>query len=244
MNSKNYAYPWRDNFCEHRDYYVGQCPTGLGHQGEDIRPSACLMRDPDSGRCIPYEHNLVAVRDGVLMRNPGDEALYLVVDSLGEHIRFRYLHMNPQLLTASGMVNGRAVNEGEVLGAVDNYQNRQAGTSYHLHFNEQVFTRDGWVFVSPYMTLVTAYERLIGGRGHVVRDAPVAAAASMAPADNQPAAPKPAPQTNATSTPAPPPAIVAPEKAKSKAKSEAKSEAQPDGEAKTASAENCETRFV
>ncbi len=242
--SKNYAYPWRDNFCEHRDYYVGQCPTGLGHQGEDIRPSACLMRDPDSGRCIPYEHNLVAVRDGMLMRNPGDEALYLVVDSLGEHIRFRYLHMNPQLLTASGMVNGRAVNEGEVLGAVDNYQNRQAGTSYHLHFNEQVFTRDGWVFVSPYMTLVTAYERLIGGRGHVVRDAPVAAAASMAPADNQPAAPKPAPQTNATSTPAPPPAIVAPEKAKSKAKSEAKSEAQPDGEAKTASAENCETHFV
>ena len=34
--SKNYAYPWRDNFCEHRDYYVGQCPAGLGHQGEDI----------------------------------------------------------------------------------------------------------------------------------------------------------------------------------------------------------------
>jgi hypothetical protein len=33
---------------------------------------------------------------------------------------------------------------------------------------------------------------------------------------------------------------VAPEKAKS----EAKSEAQPDGEAKTASAENCETYFV
>jgi hypothetical protein len=142
--------------------------------------------------------------------------------------------MNPQMLTASGMVNGRVVNEGEVLGAVDNYQNRQAGTSYHLHFNEQVFTRDGWVFVSPYMTLVTAYERLIGGRGHAVRDAPVAAAA------DSPAAAKPAPQTEATSTPAPPPAIVASEKAKS----EAKSGAQPDGEAKAASAENCETRIV
>jgi hypothetical protein len=230
--SKNYAYPWRDNFCEHRDYYVGQCPTGLGHQGEDIRPSACLMRDPDSGRCIPYEHNLVAVRDGMLMRNPGDEALYLVVDSPGEHIRFRYLHMNPQMLTASGMINGRSVNEGEVLGAVDNYQNKQAGTSYHLHFNEQVFTRDGWVFVSPYMTLVAAYERLIGGRGHVVRDASVTAAASTTPADGQPAASKPAPQTDATSTPAPPPAIMAPEKPES------------DAEAKTAGAENCQTHVA
>ena len=230
--SKNYTYPWRDNFCEHRDYYVGQCPMGLGHQGEDIRPSACVMRDPDSGRCIPDEHNLVAVRDGMLMRNPGDEALYLIANAPGEHIRFRYLHMNPQMLTASGMVNGRVVSQGEVLGAVDDYQNRQAGTSYHLHFNEQVFTRDGWVFINPYMTLVAAYERLIGGRGHLVRDAPIAAAASTTPADSQPAALKPAPQTDATSTPAPPPVIAAPEKPES------------DGEAKTANAEHCETHVA
>ncbi len=215
--SKNYAYPWHDNFCEHRDYYVGQCPAGLGHQGEDIRPSSCLMRDPDSGRCIPYEHNLVAVRDGVLMRNPGDEALYLIANSPGEHIRFRYLHMNPQMLNASGMVNGRPVSEGEVLGTVDNYGHSQAGTSYHLHFNIQVFTRDGWVFVSPYMTLVAAYEWLIGGRGHVVRDAVAATASAGAAAD-------------ATPTPAPP-AIVAPDKSESR-------------EDKTVSAEHCKTRYV
>jgi hypothetical protein len=230
--SKNYAYPWRDNFCEHRDYYVGQCPAGLGHQGEDIRPSACLMRDPDSGRCIPYEHNLVAVRDGVLMRDRGDEALYLVADSPGEHIRFRYLHMNPQMLDLAGMVNGRAVSEGEVLGAVDNYQNRQAGTSYHLHFNVQVFTRDGWVFVNPYMTLVASYERLIGGRGHVVRDT-VATAASIgpAPADGHAQPLASTPQTGATLVPSPPNAIVAPVKSES-------------GEDKTVSAEHCQTRYV
>ena len=98
---KNYAYPWRDNFCEHRDFYVGQCPAGLGHQGEDIRPSSCVMRDPSAGRCEPYQHDLVAVRDGVLMRDPGDLALYLVVNGPGEHIRFRYLHMNPQMLDCS-----------------------------------------------------------------------------------------------------------------------------------------------
>src|SRR5437870_12965528 len=37
----NYSYPWRDNFCETRNFYVGQCPAGLGHQGQDIRPASC-----------------------------------------------------------------------------------------------------------------------------------------------------------------------------------------------------------
>jgi len=229
--SKNYAYPWRDNFCEHRDYYVGQCPAGLGHQGEDIRPSSCVMRDPDSGRCIPYEHNLVAVCDGVLIRNPGDEALYLIADSPGEHIRFRYLHMNPQMLNAAGMVNGRRVSQGEVLGTVDNYQNRQAGTSYHLHFNVQVFSRDGWVFVSPYMTLVAAYEWLIGGRGRVVRDAVVTTASTGAvAADGHAQTLAPTPQTDATPVLAPP-AIVATDKSESR-------------EDKIVSAEHCKTRYV
>src|SRR5207244_11881218 len=30
-------YPWRDNFCEARSFSVGQCASGFGHQGEDIR---------------------------------------------------------------------------------------------------------------------------------------------------------------------------------------------------------------
>ena len=105
------------------------------------------------------------------MRSPGDRSLYLVVDKPGEHIRFRYLHMNPQMLDAAGMVSGREVAEGEVLGAVGNYGRAPGGTTYHLHFDAQVPTRDGWVFVNPYMTLVAAYERLIGARGQVVNDA-------------------------------------------------------------------------
>jgi hypothetical protein len=166
--SKNYAYPWRDNFCEHRAYYVGQCPSGLGHQGQDIRPGFCLEHVEGAGRCDPYQEDVVAVADGVVMRSPGDRSLYLVVDKPGEHIRFRYLHMNPQMLDAAGMVSGREVAEGEVLGAVGNYGREPGGTTYHLHFDAQVPTRDGWVFVNPYMTLVAAYERLIGARGQVV----------------------------------------------------------------------------
>ena len=183
--SKNYAYPWRDNFCEHRDYYVGQCPAGLGHQGQDIRPGFCLEHVEGAGRCDPYQEDVVAVADGVIMRSPGDRSLYLVVDKPGEHIRFRYLHMNPQMLDAAGMVSGREVAEGEVLGAVGNYGREPGGTTYHLHFDAQVPTRDGWVFVNPYMTLVAAYERLIGARGQVVNDAMFAPPPAPVAADGQ-----------------------------------------------------------
>jgi hypothetical protein len=189
--SKNYAYPWRDNFCEHRYFAVSQCPAGLGHQGEDIRPGSCLLRSPDADRCEPYQHNIVAVRDGLVLRDPGDQALYLVVNAPGEHIRFRYLHMDPHLLDAAGMVSGRALAAGEVIGAVDNYEDHQGGTTYHLHFDVQVPTREGWLFVNPYMTLVAAYERLIGERGTVVNDGMFASASATAaapPVDGQPAA--------------------------------------------------------
>ena len=180
--SKNYAYPWRDNFCEHRYFAVSQCPAGLGHQGEDIRPGSCVLRSPDADRCEPYQHNIVAVRDGLVLRDPGDQALYLVVNAPGEHIRFRYLHMDPHLLDTAGMVSGRALTAGEVIGAADNYEDHQGGTTYHLHFDVQVPTREGWLFVNPYMTLVAAYERLIGARGTIVNDA-MFAAASTPPVD-------------------------------------------------------------
>ena len=178
--SKNYAYPWRDNFCEHRYFGVSQCPAGLGHQGEDIRPGFCVLHSQDSDRCEPYHHNVVAVRDGLVLRDPGDQALYLVVNAPGEHIRFRYLHMDPRLLDTAGMVSGRALKAGEVIGTVDNYEDHQGGTTYHLHFDVQVPTREGWLFVNPYMTLVAAYERLIGERGMVVNDAMFATAAGGA----------------------------------------------------------------
>jgi hypothetical protein len=214
--SKNLAYPWRDNFCEHRTYEVGQCPAGAGHQGQDIRPATCLERDPAAGRCEPYQDDVVAVSDGVLMRSPGDLALYLLINKPGEHIRVRYLHMNPQMLDAAGMVSGRKVVEGEVLGSVGNYERTERGTSYHLHFDAQVPTRAGWIFFNPYMTLVAAYERLIGARGQVVNDATFAplpqadstAKSSLASAVTSAAMPKsPAPN-----------AIVAPEKESSAVK--------------------------
>ena len=90
-------------------------------------------------------------------------------------------------------------------------------------------TRDGWVFVNPYMTLVAAYERLIGARGQVVNDA------MFAP-------PPPAPVAADGQAPA---ALVGPRaEAKQsiddslKIESEPKSEPKREGERKTAAAEH------
>jgi hypothetical protein len=229
--SKNFAYPWRDNFCEHRTYEVGQCPAGVGHQGQDIRPATCLERDPAAGRCEPYQEDVVAVSDGVLMRSPGDLALYLLINKPGEHIRVRYLHMNPKMLDAAGMVSGRKVVEGEVLGAVGDYENSEGGTSYHLHFDAQLPTRAGWVFFNPYMTLVAAYERLIGARGQIVNDA---MGASSPPADTAESATPPSVALAMPPTSPTPNAIVAPGK-----ESPAPKQAKTDSD--SASTEHCTT---
>ena len=262
--TRNYAYPWRDNFCEHRYYDVTQCPAGLGHQGEDVRPSSCKLRNEGADRCEPYQDDVVAVRDGVALRAPGEEALYLVVDTPGEHIRFRYLHMNPHMLDAAGMVSGRELAAGEVLGPVGDYGKREGGTTYHLHFDMQVPTRQGWVFVNPYMTLVAAYERLIDGRGQVVSDAPpppASAAGSSTPPS--PERPTPAPPGEANATPRPDSSAMSPPNAvaasnppapdamvqpniraeRAQAKSESRSERRHHGR-QTVSAEHCKTRIA
>jgi hypothetical protein len=164
----NTRYPWRDNFCEARSFAVGQCPGGFGHQGEDIRPGACLPGNEVTERCDPRQQGVVAVRDGMVIRSPMQQAATLQINTRNEHIRFRYMHMNPASLDADGILNGRHVDEGEKIGVVSNYLDHPNGTTRHLHFDVQVFTRDGWIWVNPYVTLISAYERLIHGRGHEI----------------------------------------------------------------------------
>ena len=182
----NASYPWQDNFCEARSFGVGQCSSGFGHQGQDIRPAACPTRNEgDANSCDDRQQAVVAVRDGVVIRSPKQQAATLQINSRTEHIRFRYMHMNPASLDADGVLNGRSVAEGEKIGVVSNYLDRPNGTSRHLHFDVQVFTRDGWLWVNPYVTLVSAYERLIRGRGREIGPEPMAspAIAHVLPAD-------------------------------------------------------------
>jgi hypothetical protein len=161
----NSGYPWQDNFCEARSFGVGQCAGGYGHQGQDIRAGECAVASEGSDKCDPRQQGVVAVRDSVVIRSPKQQAVTLQVNSRTEHIRFRYMHMNPMNLDADGVLNGRLVAEGEKFGVVSNYLDYPNGTSRHLHFDVQVFTRDGWLWVNPYVTLISAYERLIRGRG-------------------------------------------------------------------------------
>jgi murein DD-endopeptidase MepM/ murein hydrolase activator NlpD len=178
----NYSYPWRDNFCEHRRFFVGQCPGGEGHQGQDIRPSSCTLFNHGADRCQPYQHEVVAAHDGFILRARKQEAVYLFINTPSTHVRVRYMHMNPNQLDADGIVSGKLVHEGDLIGKVGNYNNRERGTTYHLHFDMQVPTKLGWVFVNPYMTLVAAYERLIGARGTEVKESdPVPAVAGLPP---------------------------------------------------------------
>ena len=75
-------------------------------------------------------------------------------------------------MDADGVLNGRRVAEGEKIGVVSNYLDHPNGTTRHLHFDVQVFTRDGWLWVNPYTTLISAYERLIRGRGREIGPEP------------------------------------------------------------------------
>jgi murein DD-endopeptidase MepM/ murein hydrolase activator NlpD len=165
----NYSYPWRDNFCEHRRYFVGQCPAGEGHQGQDIRPSSCGLFNDGADRCQPYRHDIVAAHEGFILRARKQEAVYIFINTPSTHARVRYMHMNPNQLDADGILSGKLVHEGDLIGKVGNYNRKERGTTYHLHFDMQVPTKLGWVFVNPYMTLVAAYERLIGARGKEIK---------------------------------------------------------------------------
>jgi hypothetical protein len=165
----NTSYPWQDSFCEARSFGVGQCPGGFGHQGQDIRPAPCLPgSEGDAVSCDPKRRAVVAVRDGVVIRSLKQQAATLQINTRTEHIRFRYMHMDPAAMDADGVMNGRSVNEGEKIGVVSNYLDHPNGTTRHLHFDVQVFTRDGWLWVNPYVTLISGYEHLIHGRGREI----------------------------------------------------------------------------
>jgi hypothetical protein len=203
----NFTYPWRDNFCELRDFLVGQCPGGYGHQGQDMRPSNCVLNNEGADRCLPYQHSIAAVRDGLIWRTPGNLGAYLVVNTKNDFVRFRYLHMNPKFMDQDGLITGRQVSQGEIIGKVATWGDFENGTSYHLHFNMQVVTKIGWVWVNPYMSLVLAYEKLIGGRGTEIKPGDPAPAIP----DKPPVILHPAPQTDAKAA-APSPAEAKPAK--------------------------------
>jgi len=139
----NYDYPWRDNYCETRQWDMPLCPAGTGHQGQDIRPSTC-QKDV---------HWTVAAVDGTIT-SIGSYSVYLTA---ADGTRYDYLHMSQVQVSV-----GQKVTRGQRIGKVSN-EFGGTPTTIHLHFNlRQNIAGIGSVYVPPYLSLIEAYQALIG----------------------------------------------------------------------------------
>lgn len=148
-HAANYAYPWRDNFCETRGYATPMCPSGTGHQGQDVRPATCQ----------DDIHWAVAVTDGTIT-SIGSYSVRLMSDT---GVRYTYLHLDKDTLLVEA---GDRVSRGERIGYVSNEFGNTV-TTIHLHFEIKMAVDAGGVIqnthVPPYLALVNSYERQLTG---------------------------------------------------------------------------------
>ena len=151
---RNYAYPWRDNFCETRSWTNGMCPAGRGHQGQDIRPATCVKK----------VHWIVAAEKGRIT-SIGSYTVTLLGDS-GRI--YRYLHMDmPGVNALFPTMASRNVERGQHIGQVSADFGGNA-TTIHLHFEIKapvaIAGNPASVnFVPTYTSLVDSYGRLLNG---------------------------------------------------------------------------------
>lgn len=149
---RNYnAMRLRDNYCEPREFAMPLCPSGKGHQGQDIRPPS-------------FKDNfweVLAVADGTITQVTSSSSLTLTTPA-GSKIM--YLQMDPQSITVK---EGQQVRQGEVIGRVSNYLGgKPKMTTLHLHFQVQQSIKIGdrtvSTYVPPYTSLIAAYRELKG----------------------------------------------------------------------------------
>ncbi|MFO0663514.1 MAG: M23 family metallopeptidase [Polyangiaceae bacterium] len=134
-DKENFSYPWHDNYCESRSWDMPLCPSGQGHQGQDIRGPSCVKN----------VHNVIAVEDGTIT-NVGTYSVYLTTK---DGTRFDYLHMGSVAVKV-----GDVVKRGALVGKVSN-EFGGTPTTVHLHFNiRQNVPSLGNVYVPPYTSLV------------------------------------------------------------------------------------------
>ncbi|AKV04226.1 hypothetical protein AKJ09_10889 [Labilithrix luteola] len=149
---RNFSYPWHDNYCETRSWDMPLCPSGTGHQGQDVRASSC-----EKG-----VHPVVAVADGTIT-NVGSYSVYLTT---ADGTRFDYLHMSNLTIKV-----GDTVKRGQRIGMVSNQFGGEV-TTVHLHFNiRQNVEGVGQVYVPPYTSLIKAYKTLMGWDEPETKDA-------------------------------------------------------------------------
>ncbi len=132
----------RDNFCEVRGWDMDLCPSGTGHQGQDIRPPEC------KGNKWP----VVAVVDGIIIKVTANPTVSLKGE---DGTVYEYLHLSPPSIRVK---QGQRVKQGDALGNISNYMGGKANTTTnHLHINIQQTVNGQRQYVSPYTSLIAAY---------------------------------------------------------------------------------------
>ncbi len=153
--AENYNYPWRENFCEKRGKNQYFCAQG-GHTGVDIRPATCEKE----------KHWVIAPEAGVISYI-GSYGVQLLAD---DGTWYQFLHMDMARLAVT---EGARVASGQRIGKVSNVffdgNGAPVPTTIHMHMDMKESyapTNGDPPFVdrvNPYMTLVAAYERKLGG---------------------------------------------------------------------------------
>jgi hypothetical protein len=173
-NAENYAYPWRDDYCEERDDSTREpkdCPAPIGgHEGQDIRPKDCVI---SGGRCAINRLDTVAVTTGDAWWTSVNHVRLITND--GTDLYYMYLHMSPTGISSAGLTQGvpKHVVPGEKVGQVGNWLKTEPNqTTAHLHFEIRKLHQlcgDFGCTVAPYWTLIRAYERFINAQGTEVK---------------------------------------------------------------------------
>lgn len=165
-DARNFAAPWRDNYCESRSRTTSTpfCEEVGVHLGQDIRVGdrdGCLAeRSTPAADRTRYE--VVAVEDGFIS-NVGSYSINLRANGR----IYRYMHLNMSQLKVA---MGQQVQKGDLLGYVSN-DFGGTPTTLHLHFEIKVNTAEhGWQYVPPYTSLLAAYQRREANPGQMVED--------------------------------------------------------------------------
>ncbi len=140
----------RDNYCEVRGWKMPLCPTGSGHQGQDIRPPTC----------VASKWWAVAVSDGIITRVTSNTTVVLKADDGTDYM---YLSLDPSTI---GVRVGDRVRKGDRLGRVSNFLGGRRATTLHLHFQaRRAIRHEGKVILTDvpvYTSLIAAYRRMKG----------------------------------------------------------------------------------
>ncbi len=202
-NSKNYdPFQQRDDYCEERTWSMPLCPSGAGHQGQDIRPPT-----PEDNKW-----ECVAVVDGTITKVTANTTVELKAK---DGTTYQYLHMNKASIRVKA---GQSVKQGDVLGRVSKIMGGTPSTTIHLHFharqNIRIGSKELTVFVPVFSSLVAAMRRAkgfdsgIGPDGNLIEQAGFEIGVTAPPPSEPVPTPVPGPAPEPTPAPTPAPAPV------------------------------------